>query len=34
MLLEFSPELIAGEIKITRALPRGRPAPDDRREAA
>ena len=34
MLREFSPDLIAGEIRVTRTLPRRRPEPGERREAA
>jgi phosphoribosyl 1,2-cyclic phosphodiesterase len=34
MLREFSPDLIEGEIKITRSLPRRRPDQGDRSEAA
>jgi hypothetical protein len=34
MLREFSPDLIAGEIKITRSAPRPRSEPGGHREAA
>jgi hypothetical protein len=34
MLAEFSPELLVGEIKITRTTPPRRPDPGERREAA
>ena len=34
MLAEFSPELLVGEIRITRTDPPKRPDPGERREAA
>ena len=34
MLREFSPDLLTGEIRVTRTLPRRRPSPGERREAA
>ena len=34
MLMEFSPDLIVGEIRVTRIRPEPRSEPDGRREAA